>query len=219
MRVATSGIFVSADIRGTPLGARSAVEIYFNCRERQARVDSRASCGQSEIRRGHQRGWRINKPRIADIHEVTGLCEMDPFVRPRAKKDCAARGSRVSEIVSNRNPSAGRGYEINPLCKTRLVDAVLIENIILNPRIRAFRTPYDDATSVILIGQGVVGNDPIRRTRKSRTRMPLRAVKRGAGPVLLNAVGQVVINEIVRDGVTIPMQVHPVCLIADGRAD
>ena len=72
---------------------------------------------------------------------------------------------------------------------------------------------------MILIGQGVVGNDRIPRTRKRRTRMPLRAVKRGAGPVLLNAVGQVVINEIVRDGVTIPMQVHPVCLIADGRAD
>lgn len=185
--VTASDVFISTNIRGTSLRARGAVEIYVNCRERQACVDSRASCGQSEIRRGWQCGRRIDKPRIADIHEVTGLGVMDPFVRPRAKKDRTARRSRVSEIVSNRNPSASRGCEVNPLCKTRLVDAVLIENVILNPRIRAFRTPYDNATSVILIRNGVVGNDPIRRAGKFRAGMPRRAVDRGERPVMLNA--------------------------------
>ena len=70
-----------------------------------------------------------------------------------------------------------------------------------------------------MIRNGVMGNDPTRRARKFSSRMARCAVGRRTRTILLNAHSQVVINEIIRDGVGIAVHIHPMGLIADSRSN
>lgn len=75
--------------------------------------------------------------------------------------------------------------------------SVLVKNVVFNSRIHTCGAPYDKTRLIFLVCESVVGDDPIMRNRILRSRMLSRVIPNRT--IHLNAVGQVVINEIVRD--------------------
>ena len=147
------------------------------------------------------------------IHDIAGL----RVAASRAEKFRTARPSRVGKVVSNHNPGAACSREGNPIRMVRSTfGTVLIENIILNPRIITVAAPHYDASPIILVGNGVVGNDPITREGKIRSRMHTRVVLDCS--VQLDACAKVIVKEIVCERDCRAMHIYAVRLIADGPA-
>ena len=79
------------------MGARGAVERYSGLGERQACVNSRASCSQGEIGRVRKGGGGVDKPRIADIDDIAG-CYLKVYDKVQ-RKDRADHAAEVSLTI------------------------------------------------------------------------------------------------------------------------
>ena len=145
------------------------------------------------------------------IHDIAGF----RVAASRAEKLYTARPSCVGKVVSDHNPGAAAcSCEDHSIYRVRRTFAtVLIENIILNPRIVSIVAPHDDASPIILVGDGVVGNDPIGREGEIRSRMCTGAVTDRR--VLLNTHAKVVVEEIVCDRECRAIHINAVVLVAD----
>lgn len=128
----------------------------------------------------------------------------------RAEKVLSASPTRVGKVVSNHNPcTATCSREDNPICMVNSgLDAILIENIIINQRLVTIATPHNDASPIGLVGKRVIGNEPILRECELRPRM-------GAGfitdrSIQLDTCGQVIIKEIACDLDRRAVDINPV---------